>query len=67
MAEMDPYFECRTYDKNGQLIKIELRAPLYAASKYNKIFYSSNFSSHLRGDDDGNVSRKTTDPVGTRL
>ena len=67
MAEMDPYFECRTFDKNGQLIKIELRAPLYAASKYRKIFYSRNFSSHLRGDDDSNGSRKATDPEGTRL
>jgi len=27
--EQTPYYECRTYDKNGRLVKIELRPPTY--------------------------------------
>ena len=49
---LDPYYECRTYDKNGQLMKIELRPPLYGVSEYQKILYSKVFYSRLRGDDE---------------
>ena len=50
--QLDPYYECRTYDKNGQLMKIELRPPIYGGSEYQKILYSKVFYSRVRGDDE---------------
>jgi hypothetical protein len=32
-----PYFECRTYDKAGELIKTEMRMPGYLKSYKNRL------------------------------
>jgi len=38
------YYECRTYDKNGKLIKIELRPPHYDVLETQEGFFGRRLS-----------------------
>ena len=49
-----PYYECRTYDKNGKLIKIELIPPRYDVLENQEGFFGKRFRSRDDYKHDGN-------------
>ena len=60
--EAVPFYECKTYDAHGTLIKTELRPPRYEVSRYQEGFYGRHFYGRSGSDYNSDGPR---DPKGS--